>query len=124
LIAGAAGFALGLSLVGLYVVLAAIVAQRKRELAVRIAVGASAKDIVSLVAREAGVLTVYGLAAGLLLSGAAARGLQNQLYGVGSTDPLSYLAAVLAFGAIALAAAVIPARRAARVDPVVTLRSE
>jgi predicted permease len=116
--------ALVLAIVGLYAVTAYAVAQQAREIGVRIAVGAGAGDIRRLVLRQALVLAAWGVALGLGLSLAGRRVLGGMLFATSATDP-RYLAGVaLAVVAIALAASYIPAARASRVDPVVTLRGE
>lgn len=119
---GAVG--LFLSAIGLYGLLSLQVARRTRELGVRTALGAQARDIVRLVMREGAGLVLIGLAVGLGGSLALTQVLQSQLHDVAATDPLAYLAAA---GLLALTAAVaswVPARRAAKVDPMVALRSE
>jgi ABC-type antimicrobial peptide transport system permease subunit len=98
------------------------VSQRTREIAVRMAMGASRRDVVALVLREGGALAAAGIAAGLALAWAGGRALATLLYGVTPTDPLTYAAVVLGLGAVALAACWVPARRAAVVDPYTVLR--
>src|SRR5205085_11193614 len=124
-IAGAIGtIALLLTLTGVYGVLAYLVAQRTREIGVRMALGADARDIVFLVVRESGRFAAVGLATGLLLSLAASSLLGNALYLVHAFDPAGYIIGTGVVVIACLAAAWLPSRRAARVDPLVALRAE
>jgi putative ABC transport system permease protein len=116
--------ALALAVIGLYGVIAYGVAQRTREFGVRLALGAGARHILELVLREGILLIGLGLLVGLGGAFAAARFVQAMLFGVGATDPLTFGAIAVLLAAVALAACLIPARRATRVDPVVALRSE
>jgi putative ABC transport system permease protein len=121
------GFALAalfLAMVGLYGVIAYGVAQRTRELGVRMALGATRRDVLLGVVREGMVVVACGLVVGLAGALAAARLLRAQLYDVSATDVVIYSAVVLVTGAVALVATVIPARRATRLDPVTALRVE
>jgi putative ABC transport system permease protein len=116
--------ALALTLLGLYGVMAYTVTQRTREIGVRIALGARTADVLGLVLGDGGRLALVGVAVGLALALAGAQVIRSLLIGVGPADvaTLGGVAALLA--AIALAASYLPARRAARVDPAVALRSE
>jgi predicted permease len=116
--------ALLLAAVGLYGVLAFGAAQRTREIGVRIALGAEASNVVGLIVRQGMFLTVSGLAAGAVGAVAGARLLRTLVYETSTYDPstLVFVAAVLAL--VALVACYLPARRAARIDPLVALRSE
>jgi putative ABC transport system permease protein len=121
------GFALSallLAVVGLYGVLGQFVAQRAREFAVRMAIGASRRHVFLLVARHGGIPVILGLAAGLLASFALARTLASLLYGVGPADPLTLIIMSTTLLSAAGLAMALPARRAARVDPMVALREE
>lgn len=116
--------ALALAAVGIYGVMSYIVGQRTREMGIRLALGASPRYVRSLILRRAALLGAVGLAVGLVLAGVLGRVLAQALYGVQSVDPLSAGVAVLVlFGAVLLASA-LPAWRASRVDPVVTLQQE
>ena len=119
-----AGVALALSAVGIYGVLAFAVALRTGEIGVRLSLGAQRRDILRLVLRDGGRLTVLGL--GLGLAGAIAIGLamRAQLFGVGVADPATLLGVVALIGATALFACWLPARRAARIAPIEALRYE
>ena len=114
--------ALMLTGVGLYGVVSTSVAQRSREFGVRIALGARPSDLLRGVMREAGTLVVIGAAAGLGLAFFGARVLESTLTGAGTFTPIVALPIAFALAGLALVAAWSPARRAARVDPVVALR--
>jgi putative ABC transport system permease protein len=116
--------ALLLAAVGIYAVVAFAVAQRTRELGVRMALGASRGDVRRLVLRYGMTPVVAGLAVGLAAAPAAARGLGALLYGVGPLDPLAYLGAAAFLGVVALAATWMPAERATRVTPMAALRQD
>jgi putative ABC transport system permease protein len=116
--------ALLLGVIGLYGVLAYSVAQRKQEIGIRMALGAGHGKILSLVISHGLKLTLTGIAAGIILGAILSRFLGSLVFGVSPTDPFTYAAVALGLTAVALGACYIPARRAARVDPVVTLRYE
>src|SRR4029078_13533513 len=116
--------ALLLAALGVYGLLASSVAARTRELGIRRALGASTHAIGALGGGEALILSAVGIAAGLAASAAAARAIQAQLFGVTAANPLLLAACAAALRHVSLAASGGPARRAARVDPSVTLRSE
>jgi putative ABC transport system permease protein len=119
-----AGLALLLASIGLYGVLSYSVTQRIREIGLRMALGASASSVTQMVVKHGITLTGIGVAIGLAGSWAATRALKTTLYGVSSTDPVTFAAVAVLLTVIALAACWIPARRAARVDPIVALREE
>jgi predicted permease len=119
-----AGLALTLAGVGLYGLIAYSVAQRTREFGIRTALGASAADVLRLVLREGGALIGTGLAIGLVGALGAARLIQQLLFANSAYDPWVFAGVVALLGAVALAACLIPARRASRVDPLVALRTE
>jgi putative ABC transport system permease protein len=115
--------ALALGAVGIYGVISYAVAQRRQEIGVRMALGASRGDVVRLVVGNGITLAGVGLALGVVLALAVTRLLASQLYDVGATDPLTFAATALVLGTVALLASWIPARRAARVQPTESLRS-
>jgi ABC-type antimicrobial peptide transport system permease subunit len=116
--------ALLLAAVGLYGVLSQLVAQRTRDLGVRIALGASHGDIVRLVLRQGLQLAAVGAVIGVVAAAIAARGIASVLYGVSAHDPLTMAAVTLLLLGIAAVACYVPARRAMRVDPIVALRAD
>jgi len=119
-----AALALLLAGLGLYGVLACTVSQRTREIGIRMALGARPAQALALVARESAAVVGVGLLLGFLGALATARIFAGLLFGVGPADPLALTAAMLVLGAVALAATLVPARRAAQVDPAVALRAE
>jgi ABC-type antimicrobial peptide transport system permease subunit len=119
-----AGVALLLALAGVYGVMAYVVAQRTGELGLRMALGCEPWGIVRLVLGRAVWLALVGLAVGAGLCAVSARWVETLLYGVKPTDLAGYLIAAAAIGLVTLSAATLPALRAARIDPAVTLRQE
>jgi len=115
--------ATALALLGIYGVMAYSVSQRNREIGIRIALGARQADVAKMVLGRGIVLTAAGLVVGLTASLALSRLIASQLFGVNPTDPITLASVVLLMTLVATAAAYVPARRAARVDPVVALRS-
>jgi predicted permease len=111
-----------LAAVGLYGVVSFVVAQRTRELGVRIALGAQTKDVLGLVLRQGMRLVVIGLVVGAAAAVLATRFLASLMFGVSTLDPLVYVGMAVALAVIALLATYVPAMRAARVDPVEALR--
>jgi ABC-type antimicrobial peptide transport system permease subunit len=105
-------------------VLSYVVSERTREIGMRMALGASVGGIASSFVRQGLVLTAIGLAAGLAVALAGARTMETMLYGVAPTDMRIYLACTAVLSSIAAVACYLPARRAARVDPIVALREE
>jgi predicted permease len=120
--AGFAAMAVGLAAVGLFGALSYSVAQRRRELAIRAALGARRADTVRLVLREGLLVTLPGLVLGLAGAAAFARLMQQLLFGVTPHDPITYVVAPLALTAVSLAACLPPAFRAAAADPATTLQ--
>ena len=119
-----AAIALLLAMIGLYGVMSYLVAQRTSELGIRMALGATARDVTRLVLGGAVRLLVVGLGLGIPAALGLAQLLRGVLYGVSATDPLTMLGIPLFLSLVALLASAIPARRAARVDPAIALRRE
>jgi putative ABC transport system permease protein len=124
LLAALAGFALCLAAVGVYSVISYSVGRRTREIGIRMALGAQPGSVQKLILRQGLRPVLAGLAAGLLASLVAMRALASLLYGVTATDPPTFLAVACVLLAISALASAIPARRAARVDPMAALRHE
>jgi ABC-type antimicrobial peptide transport system permease subunit len=119
--AASAGF---LAAVGLYAALAFSVARRRREIGIRMALGAAGRAIAEMVLRESGRMIAIGLTAGLAAAALLTRFLSGLLFGIAPLDPAAFGAVAAALGAVGLVASVLPARRAARIDPMQALRSE
>jgi predicted permease len=119
-----AAIALSLALVGLYGLMAYSVGRRTREIGIRMALGAERSDVMRLVLRKAALLLALGLISGFVASWFAARALQAFLFGVGRHDPITVLSVCGLLAVSGLIAALIPARRAASIDPMQALRTE
>ncbi|MGH7634115.1 MAG: FtsX-like permease family protein, partial [Gemmatimonadaceae bacterium] len=116
--------ALALSAVGIFGVMSAMVTQRTRELAVRLALGANPRRVLKLVMSQGAALAGIGIVIGLFGAFALSRVVAGMLYDVAATDPVTLVGVSLLLAAVALLACYIPARRATRVDPIITLREE
>jgi hypothetical protein len=119
-----AAVAIALGCVGLYALMAYDVAQRTRELGIRLALGATSRKVAAMVFRDSAALVVPGLAIGVPLGMAAARPLTSQLYGVETGDPWTLASVALLLGAVALLVALRPAHTASRIDPIALLRND
>jgi putative ABC transport system permease protein len=110
--------------VGIYGVVSYTVGQRVREIGVRLALGAQPRDVLLMVLRQSAITMGVGLAIGLIAAFALTRFIVSLLFGVSANEPLAFLAIALALALVGLAASFIPARRAAKVDPMVALHYE
>jgi putative ABC transport system permease protein len=119
---GVAGLVLGA--IGVYGVISYVVSQRLHEIGIRMALGAAPRQVLQMVVRQGLTLAIGGVALGVTLALASTRLLASLLYGVGTTDVVTYGSVALLLTAVACAASFVPARRAARVDPLVVLRNE
>ena len=116
--------ALMIAAVGIYGVMAYLVSQGTRDIGIRMALGATARSVLGLVLRQGTLIAAIGLFAGLAGAWALTRFMQSLLFGVSGTDALTFSAVATLLGAVAILATLIPARRAARIDPIVALRSD
>ncbi len=124
LLAVFAAVAIILAAVGIYGVIAYTVAQRTREIGIRMALGAQRQQMLTMILRQGLTMAAIGIGVGLLGAFAATRLLRALLFGVGTTDLITYGAVIFLLGAAALLAGLLPARRAMKVDPVIALRYE
>jgi putative ABC transport system permease protein len=119
-----AAVALLLGIIGVYGVLSFLVAQRTREIGLRIALGAQRGDVLYLIMKEGAKFSLAGIAVGLIGALLVTRLMSSELYGVSPFDPLTYVGVAVVMAAVTLLACYIPTRRAMRVDPMVALRYE
>jgi ABC-type antimicrobial peptide transport system permease subunit len=124
LLACLAGLAMALAAVGIYSVISYSVALRTREIGLRIALGAQPADVLSLVLRQGARVVATGVLLGLTITLAIERSIGAVLFSVTPDDPLTLLSCITMLFAVALAAMVVPARRATRVDPAVAMRCD
>src|SRR5260370_37663838 len=110
--------------IGLYGVISYMLVQRTKEIGIRMAIGAKRGDVVKMILREAGMLTVAGLVIGTGLALASAQAAKSLLYGLKPRDPLTLVIAVILLGAVATLASFMPAHRASKLDPLTALRYE
>ena len=118
------GLAALLAMVGLYGVISYIVAMRRNEIGIRMALGASRRSVVGLILKQTAYLLALGVSLGLALSFAVTRGAGSLLFGLQPNDPVSLAGAAAFLAAVALVASYVPARRASRFDPMIALRYE
>jgi predicted permease len=119
-----AGLALVLATIGIYSVMAYLVNQGTRELGIRMALGATQQAILRLVVRQGMMLALFGVGVGTIAAFIFSRVVSGFLFGVAATDPVTFIATALLLIVVAMCASYIPARRAARIDPMISLRGE
>lgn len=115
---------MSLAAVGIYGLISYLVTQRTNEIGIRMALGARSIDVVSLVVRRGALLTAIGAGIGLAAAVGLTRFMQSQLFGVSPTDPATFVQVSLLLAGVALLATYLPARRAAKTDPLEALRAE
>jgi putative ABC transport system permease protein len=123
LLAAIAILSLLLASIGIYGVMAQLVVQRTQEIGIRMALGARASDVWRMVLRHGIAITAAGLALGLICAFGLSRVVANLLYGVSATDRTTFILISVLLSIVAMAACIIPARRATRVDPVIAIKN-
>jgi putative ABC transport system permease protein len=118
------GLAVALAVIGIYGVMAYSISQRTREIGVRMALGARAQDVLKLMLKQGGRLILIGIGVGSIVGLGLTHFMSRLLFEVSATDPLTYVTMPVLLAVVALLACYIPARRAAKVDPMVALRCE
>jgi ABC-type antimicrobial peptide transport system permease subunit len=116
--------ALVLAAIGLYGLLAYSVASRTREIGIRVALGANPRGVIALVLRQGARLALAGIAIGIVAAAALSRFVEGMLFGLTALDPSTFIAVSVLLATIAFLASCIPARRAARVDPLISIKAE
>ena len=111
-----------LGIVGVYGVLSYLVSRRRREMGVRMALGAQRSDVLWLVIKEGAKFSATGIALGLAGAFSLGRLLSSQLYGISPVDPVTYITVAIVVALVSLAACLIPARRAMAIDPLIAIR--
>jgi putative ABC transport system permease protein len=124
LLGGLAGIAVLLTTLGVFAVISYMVREKTREIGIRMAIGATRRNVFNLVLRQTTWLAIIGVIVGIAISAACTRLLGSLIYGVSFTDPLTFLIVTALLATLALLASYVPARRATRIDPVHTLRAE
>ena len=124
LVVAFAGLALTLGAIGIYGVLSFLVSRRTREIGIRIALGAQRQDVFRWIMKEGAQLALAGVGLGLAAAAIVTRALSAELYGVGPTDPFTYVTVAMVMAIVTLAACCVPTYRAMRVDPLIALRLE
>jgi ABC-type antimicrobial peptide transport system permease subunit len=119
-----AALALSLAVIGIYGVMACFVSQRSKEIGIRLALGAQKSDVLKWVMTQGMTLAAIGVAVGLAASFGVTRIIATLLFGVGPTDPATLCGVSLLLGGVAFLACCLPAHRASRVDPIITLKAE